>query len=95
MQTSVPNAVMSHQSQTFSLEAKSVEFLTIMVHLARERPNPARAPYLKRGFQFIHFREIEITSISHVSLSLINEPLKQNRIQIDILCFLRYLENTF
>jgi len=37
--------MMSHHSQIFSLDARSVECLTIRVHLARERPNPERAPY--------------------------------------------------
>ena len=49
MQTMSPKVVKSHQSQVLSVPvAKSVECLTIRVHLARERPNPARAPYLKR-----------------------------------------------
>ena len=48
MHTIIPNAVNSHHNQVLSdPEAKSVECLTIKVHLAKERPNPARAPYLK------------------------------------------------
>ena len=48
MQTMSPKVVKSHQSQVLSVPvAKSVECLTIKVHFARDRPNPAKAPYLK------------------------------------------------
>lgn len=40
-----PKHIINHQSQEFSCEANSVECLTIKVHLAKESPNPARAPY--------------------------------------------------
>lgn len=40
-----PNAMISHHSQEFSCDARSVEFFTINVHLASERPKPDRAPY--------------------------------------------------
>ena len=43
----MPNAAMIHHSHAFSPVAKSVEFLTIRVHLASDSPNPERAPYLK------------------------------------------------
>ena len=36
-----------YQSQALSAEAKSVEFLTISVHFAKDNPNPERAPYLE------------------------------------------------
>jgi len=42
----MPKAAIIHQSQAFSPVAKSVEFLTIKVHLARDKPKPERAPYL-------------------------------------------------
>ena len=32
-------------------DAKSVECLTIKVHFARERPNPAKAPYLQKNWK--------------------------------------------
>lgn len=41
----LPKAMMSHQSQEFSLEARSVECFTIRVHLVKERPKPESAPY--------------------------------------------------
>ena len=37
--------MMSHHNQEFSREAKSVECLTINVHLVKERPKPDNAPY--------------------------------------------------
>lgn len=40
-----PKAMISHHSQLLSLDAKSVECLTIKVHLANDSPKPARAPY--------------------------------------------------
>jgi hypothetical protein len=40
----LPKAIMSHQSQLLSWEAKSVECLTIKVHLARDSPKPDKAP---------------------------------------------------
>ena len=46
MQTSIPNAVINHHSQELSADAKSVEFFTIKVHLAKDSPKPAKAPYL-------------------------------------------------
>lgn len=42
----LPNVIIIHHNQLFSREAKSVECLTIRVHLASERPNPDSAPYL-------------------------------------------------
>ena len=39
-----PKARTSHQSQAFSSRTRSVLRFTISVHLARESPNPARAP---------------------------------------------------
>ena len=43
-----PNAIIRNQSQEFSeLALNSVERLTITVHLVKDNPNPARAPYLK------------------------------------------------
>ena len=54
MQTMSPKVVKSHQSQVLSVPvAKSVECLTIRVHLAKERPNPARAPYLKKNWSLL------------------------------------------
>ena len=54
MQTMSPKVVKSHQSQVLSVPvAKSVECLTIRVHLAKERPNPARAPYLKKKISLL------------------------------------------
>ena len=44
MQMRKPKARTSHQSQAFSSRTRSVLRLTISVHLARERPKPARAP---------------------------------------------------
>ena len=41
-----PKASTSHHSQAFSSLTSSVFLFTIRVHLASERPNPARAPYL-------------------------------------------------
>ena len=41
-----PNPRTSHQSQAFSDLTRSVDLLTMRVHLARDNPNPARAPYL-------------------------------------------------
>ena len=54
MHTIIPNAVNNHHNQVLSdPEAKSVECLTIKVHLAKERPNPAKAPYLQEIFFLI------------------------------------------
>ena len=45
-----PKVVKSHHNQVLSEpDAKSVECLTIKVHFARERPNPAKAPYLQKN----------------------------------------------
>jgi 3-dehydroquinate dehydratase len=49
IQTIMPKAVNSHHSQVLSdPAANSVECLTIRVHLAKDSPNPANAPYLKK-----------------------------------------------
>ena len=49
IQTIKPKVVNNHHNHVLSdPEAKSVECLTIRVHFARERPNPAKAPYLKK-----------------------------------------------
>ena len=47
MHTNIPKAVINHHNQELSADAKSVEFLTIKVHFARDRPKPLNAPYLK------------------------------------------------
>ena len=48
MHTIIPKAVNNHHNHVLSdPEAKSVECLTIKVHLAKDKPNPASAPYLK------------------------------------------------
>ena len=50
IQTINPKVVKSHHNQVLSEpDAKSVECLTIKVHFARERPNPAKAPYLQKN----------------------------------------------
>ena len=56
MHTIIPNAVNNHHNQVLSdPEAKSVECLTIKVHLAKERPNPAKAPYLQEKKYYLIF----------------------------------------
>ena len=52
----VPNAIMSHQSQEFSREAKSVECLTIKVHFVNESPKPDSAPYREATVWQKHIR---------------------------------------
>lgn len=37
--------MISHHNHEFSREARSVECLTISVHLASDKPNPESAPY--------------------------------------------------
>ena len=46
MQMRNPKASTSHHSQAFSSLTMSVLRFTMSVHLARDRPKPARAPYL-------------------------------------------------
>lgn len=41
-----PNAIISHHNHEFSRDAKSVECLTMSVHLASDNPKPDNAPYL-------------------------------------------------
>lgn len=41
----LPRAIMSHHSHELARDARSVECLTIKVHLVNDSPNPARAPY--------------------------------------------------
>lgn len=41
----LPKAIMTHQGQVFSREDISVECLRIKVHLVKESPKPASAPY--------------------------------------------------
>ena len=54
MHTIIPKAVNNHHNHVLSdPEAKSVECLTIKVHLAKDKPNPASAPYLKYEKKFL------------------------------------------
>ena len=57
MQTNIPKAVINHHNQELSADAKSVEFLTIKVHFARDRPKPLNAPYLKGMKYYFKNRE--------------------------------------
>lgn len=41
----LPKVIINHHNQLLSLEAKSVECLTINVHLANDNPKPDKAPY--------------------------------------------------
>ena len=64
IQTNMPNAVINHHSQELSADAKSVEFLTIKVHLARDRPKPDNAPYLQKSISLsTYLLFVEITSV--------------------------------
>ena len=47
MHTNIPKAVINHHNHELSADAKSVEFFTIKVHFARDKPKPDNAPYLK------------------------------------------------
>ena len=60
MHTNIPKAVINHHNQELSADAKSVEFLTIKVHFARDRPKPLNAPYLKR--MKYNFTEVMMTA---------------------------------
>ena len=61
MQMRKPKARTSHQSQAFSSRTRSVLRFTISVHLARESPNPARAPYRAAIVWQKHIRSIKPT----------------------------------
>ena len=66
IQTNMPNAVINHHSQELSADAKSVEFLTIKVHLARDRPKPDNAPYLQKSILLnTYLLFARATSIKH------------------------------
>ena len=66
IQTNMPNAVINHHSQELSADAKSVEFLTIKVHLARDRPKPDNAPYLQKPISLsTYLLFVNTTSIKH------------------------------
>ena len=41
-----PNPRTNHQSQAFSDLTRSVDLLTMRVHFAKDKPKPAKAPYL-------------------------------------------------
>ena len=56
-----PKASTSHQSQAFSSRTRSVLRFTISVHLARERPKPARAPYRAAIVWQKHMRSMKPT----------------------------------
>ena len=58
-----PKAKTSHQSQAFSSLTSSVDLFTIRVHLARERPKPARAPYLAAMVWQKHMRSRKPTQL--------------------------------
>ena len=67
MHTIKPNVVNSHHNHVLSdPDAKSVECLTIKVHFAKERPNPAKAPYLqkklKEGILVFKYLDDQFTS---------------------------------